>query len=259
MANVTIPRTQTGNGTVTPATATLASVVAGDMLVCVIGCVGSTATSIATPTGDSWVAVQNQAGGGSGVPSFAMFYLANAGAGSHTPSSVLTGTLTGWVIAILEFTATGSGEILLSSAVTTNSVAALGNVIPTNLGQVAPNQLFVYSVLRIGNVTISTPTAGLTNFSPPGYPAGASSWSASQAGLANVQGLSLDTYFGDANSAWPCAYPTASGTLSGAANSVQIAAWFNSQATIPSAGIFTNISGGEGQIVSPFFQGIVGG
>lgn len=260
MANVTLPRSQTGNGTATPATAALAGVVSGDLLVCYIGCVGSTATSIATPTGDTWVSVQNQAGSGSGVPSFGMFILTNAGAGTHTPSSVLTGTLTGWIIVVLEFTATGANEGLISSAVQTSAVAQLTNAFPVNLGQAQPNELFLYSVLRIGATTISAPTSGLTNWAPPGYVQGASQWSASQAGLANIQGLSIDTYFGDSNNSWPCPYPGGAGLLSAAVNSVQIAAWLNAQATIPSAGgTIVNIGGLGGSYVGPFFQGMVGG
>lgn len=259
MANVTSPRGVTGNGTATPATASLASVAANDLLVCLIGCVGSTATSIATPTGDSWTVVQNQAGSGSGVPSFAMFVLPNAGAGTHTPSSVLTGTLTGWVLAVIELSATGSNEALISSAVQTSAVAQLTNAFPTNLGQAQPNELFLYSVLRTGNTTISNPVAGLTNWAPPGYPLGASGWSASTQGLANVQGLSLDTYFGGANNAWPCPFPQGAGLLSAAVNSVAIAGWLNSQAAIPSAPLTTNVGGLGGQSVPTFMQGMIGG
>lgn len=254
-------RGTTGNGTVTPATATLTGVTAGDLLLCIISCVGSTATSIGTPTGDTWVSIQNQAGSGSGVPSLGMFYVANAGAGSHTPSSVLTGTLTGWVIQVIELTATGAGELLISSAVTTNTVAQLTNVLPVNQGQAQPNELFVYSVARIGAVTISGPTSGLNNWTPPGYGPGASQWSASQQSLANIQGLSLDTYFGDTNNAWPCPFPQAAGLLSAAANSAQIGAWFNSLATIPSpGGLVTNVGGGaNAQVVPNFMQGMIGG
>lgn len=260
MANVTLPRSNTGNGTATPATASLAGVVAGDLLVCCIACVGSTATSIATPTGDTWVAVQNQAGSGSGVPSFAMFILPNAGAGTHTPSSVLTGTLTGWVLTIFEFTATGANEGLISSAVATSAVAQLLNLFPTNLGQAQPNELFLYTVARIGATTIANPTSGLNNWSPPGYIAGASQWSASQQPLANVQGLSLDFYFGDANNSWPCPYPTGAGLLSAAVNSVAIAAWLNAAATMPSGGgTGCNIGGLIGTYTGPFNAGMVGG
>lgn len=259
MANITQPRSNTGNGAATPATAALASVVAGDLLVCVIACVGSTATSIATPTGDSWVSVQNQAGSGSGVPSLGLFVLPNAGAGTHTPSSVLTGTLTGWVLLIFELTSTGAGSVVLSSAVGTSAVAQQTNIWPTNLGQIFPTELFLYAIVRTGATTISNPVSGLNNWAPPGYSQGASQWSASVSPLANVQGLSLDCYWADGNAAYPCPYPSATGLLSAAVNSAQIAAWLNSSATTPDNPKACNIGGYSGQYVGPFNAGMVGG
>lgn len=260
MANLNVVQSTAANGTVTPATVALAGVTATDLLLCVIACVGSTATSIATPTGDTWSVINNTAGAGATQPSLGLFFLRNAGAGAHTPSSVLTGTLTGWLIVVIEINNTFAAQLVQNGAVagSTATLPASG-IFSQSLGQMTYNEMAVYAVVRTGATTLATsPVSGLNNWAPPGYPLGASQWSASIQPQANVQGLSLDVFVGAANNN-SCPMPSSGGTLSAAVNNVAAGGILTASFTNPSAGIFTNISGGEGQIVSPFFQGMVGG
>lgn len=230
MADVTLVNSTSANGTATPATTTLAGVTVNDMLICIIACIGSTATSIATPTGDSWQVVKNQAGSGSGVPSFAMFFLPNAAAGSHTPSSVLTGTLTGWIISVFEFSrVTGN---LVNSSVNTAAVAQLVNAfagMPTIW-----NEFYIYSVGR--QTATITPT--LTG----------ASWSTSVQSQAGVQTMSTDTYWASNQQQGPFPTPSASGLLSAAVNSVEIGAILTTTSGIVTTN--ANIGGNTGVLVA---------
>lgn len=243
MADVTLPRSGSANGTATPATMTLASVAAGDLLICVIAALGTSPT-IATPTGDTWVQIQKTSGT---TLSFAMYMLANAGAGSHSPSSVLGGTVTGWVIATFEFTATGSNCGLQGSAQQAQSVAQLTNVFST-AGQTLPNELYVYSVAR-ATATITTGNTSNSVLSP---------WSTSVQPQAGVQGLSLDTYWLSTLGMGVNQIPVAAGLLSSAVASVQIGAFFNTTAT-QGLGASEWIGGAQGIMIPQYFRGMIGG
>lgn len=245
MAVVTLPNSVAANGTATPATVALTGVLTGDLLVCIIAAIGTSPT-IATPTGDTWVQVQKTNGAS---VSFAMYYLASAASGTHTPSSVLGGTVTGWVIATYEFTASGT---LISSNQQTSAVAQLTNVFSASsmVGQTNPEMTFVYAVAR-ATATITAQNTGLSS------PFGSSAWSASVLPQAGVHGLSTDLYWGNNLVAWPCSWPSASGLLSGAVASVAIGATFTS--TAQQSQNNTNISGAQGLYVPTFFQGMVGG
>lgn len=253
MAGITPAQSSTNNGTATPATPGSLTTTAGNLLLLWIAALGTSPT-IATPA--SWTSVQTVNGA---TLSFALFILPNNAGGATNPSSVLGGTVTGWVAAMLELTATGSNEALISSATTSQSTAQLTNIFPTNLGQAIPTELFVYAIARSGNTSISTPTSGLTNWAPPGYQLGASQWSASVRPALNVQGLSMDLYWGPAAPAWPCPFPAGAGLLSAAVASVQIGAWLNSAASQPDTAKNNSIGGLAGAYVGPFNAGMIGG
>lgn len=270
-ADVTIAHQGSANGAATPATMTLASVAAGNMLVCIIGVVGTNPTQ-ATPTGDSWQVVKLNQGA---VLSFGMYFLPNAGAGSHTPSSVLAGTVTGWVIATFEFTASaGSNASVISSAATAfGAITQLTNAFSTlGSSQQMQHSLFVYAILRQTATIVAQNT--ILN------------WSASQQPQAGIQGMSMDFYFAsNLSEESPGAYqyssigpapvsnsqvinadtinsglqglPSASGLLSASVAAVQIAGWFNDGVTNAQEGC--NVGGAFGLYVPQFFQGMIGG
>ena len=221
MADVALAQSISANGTVTPATVTLTGVTAGNMLICTIACIGSTATSIATPTGDTWQVVKNQAGSAASTPSFAMFFLPNAGAGSHIPSSVLTGTLTGWIISVFEFSrVTGN---LVNSAVLTASTAQLANAF-AGMSTIW-SEFYIYAVCR--QTATQTPT--LTG----------ASWSSSVQPQAGIQTMSTDTYWASNQQLGPFPAPSASALLASAVNSVEIAAILT---TSPTSAVAANNS-----------------
>lgn len=230
MADVTLVNSTSANGAATPATVTYAGAIAGNELICIIACIGSTATSIATPTGDAWQVIKNQAGGAASTPSFAMFFLPNAGAGSHTPSSVLTGTLTGWIISVFEFSrVTGN---LVNSAVLTNNVAQLANVFAgmSTIWQ----EFYIYSVCR----QTATQIPSLTN----------ANWSASVQPQAGVNAMSIDTYWASNQQLGPFPTPFASSLLASAVNSVEIGAILTTLSSIVTAN--NNIGGNQGVLVA---------
>lgn len=242
MPDITQPRNIAANGTATPATATLTGVAAADLLICVIAALGTSPT-IATPTGDTWTVISNQSGSGL---SFAMFMLANAGAGSHVPSSVLGGTVTGWICEVFEFTATGPNCGLQGSAGQGSAVAQLVNLFPTS-GTTLYNELFVYAVARV--------TATLTPQNSFGGPLAA--WSPSVLPQAGVQGMSLDFFWASGLGQGVGQYPSASGLLSSAVSNRIILAWFNTIAAQPSAQ--DNIGGSSGVLVGGQYAGMIGG
>lgn len=253
MADVALAQSSTNNGTATPATPGSLTATAGNLLVLLVAVQGTSPT-ISTPA--SWTQVQNSAGA---TLSTALFIRPNNPGGASNPSATLGGTPAGWIAVQAELTTTGSNEALISSAVTAQATAALTNIFPTNLGQALPGELFLYGVARTGNTTLTGATSGLNNWAPPGYPAGSSQWSASVQGQTNIQGLSIDLFWGTSTEAWPCPYPQGAGTLSGAVASVQIGAWLNSSATSPTTAKTANIGGGVGSYVGPFNAGMVGG
>lgn len=254
MAAITLAQSSTNNGTATPATPGSLTATAGNLLVLIVAAQGTSPT-FSTPA--SWTQVQNQAGNPLTV---AMFIRPNNPGGASNPSSTIGGTPAGWIAVQLELNATGANEGLISSAVLAQSASAtLANVFPTNLGQALPTELFLYCVGSNGNNPLSGAVAGLNNWSPPGYPAGASDWSASVQSQTNVRGLTLDTFWGSSADAWPCPYPSGAGNITNVAASVQIGAWLNSAATYPDIGKDAVISGGRGQYVGPFNSGMVGG
>lgn len=242
MPDITQPRSIAANGTVTPATATLASVAAGDLLICVIAALGTSPT-IATPTGDNWSVIDRRQGGSL---AFAMFMLSNAGAGSHTPSAVLGGTITGWICEVFEFTATNANTGLQGEASIQNAGTQLANIFPTS-GQTLSNELFVYAVART--------TATLTpqnSFQSP-----LSVWSNSVLPQAGVQGLSLDFFWASGLGQGVGQYPAASGLLGVNVGFIQIGAWFNTVASQPSNQ--DNIGGNSGVLVGGQYAGMIGG
>lgn len=253
MADVTNPRSSSNNGTVTPATPGSITAVAGNLLVVVIAVLGTSPT-IATPTSTgTWTQIQKTQGA---TLSFAVYMQANNAGGAINPSSVLAGTVTGWVAAIFEFTATGANCGLQNSAMQTSAVAQLTNIFASQIGQMNPELLFFYAVAR-ATATITAQNTGLAPINQQGVITGGPSWSASVQPQAGVQGLSLDTYWGTNLAQGVGPYPSASGLLSGAVASVAIAAWFNATITPPSIG--SPIGGTQGLYVPPFYQGIVGG
>lgn len=250
MPDVTQPRNIAANGTATPATATLAGVVAGDLLVCIIAVLGTSPT-IATPTGDAWIQVQKTQGA---TLSFAMYILPNAGAGSHVPSAVLAGTVTGWILEVFEFTQTGANCGLQGSAVLNSAVAQLTNIFPAT-GNTLSNELFVYAVARA--TATMTPQNSFQGLSVYGAQTSLAAWSASVLPQAGVQGMSLDFFWASGLGQGVGQYPQASGLLSGAVASVAIAAWLNTIATQPSNN--DNIYGNNGVLVGGNYQGMLGG
>jgi len=234
---VAVAQSATGNGTTTPATTTSITPTAKNLLVVVI-CALGTSPTIATPTGGNFIQVQKVSGT---ALTMAMYILPNNPGGATVASSVLGGTVTGWISLIVEFSGATIDEALLSSANLSNSVAALANIFAgnTQIGQI--NELFLYAV---GRATATITTANLFL-----------NWSASVNALAGVQGMSLDLYWAVAPGPGP--FPQASGTLSGAVNSVQIGAWLNSDAAYPIK--MTNVGGTAGIMIPQFNQGMIGG
>jgi hypothetical protein len=252
MADVTNPRNSANNGTVTPATSGSITAVSGDLLVAVIAVQGTSPT-IATPTGGgTWVQIQKTQGASL---SFAMYYLISAG-GATNPSSVLGGTVAGWIAEIFEFTATGANCGLQGSIQGAQSTTQLPNIF-AGQGQMNPELLFCYAVARLtATQTIQNSGLAPTNL---GLVVGSSplTWIASQLPQAGVQGLSLDFFWGTNLAQGVGSYPVGQGLLSSAVASVQIAAWFNAQLSNPSVG--SPIGGSSGQFPSLFYQGMVGG
>ena len=237
MPDVSVVQSGANNGTATPATPGSLTLTAHNLAVLVIAALGTSPT-IATPAG--WTQVQKTQGTALSV---AMYILPNAAGGATNPSSTLGGTITGWIAAMYEFSQTGANEGLLQSFMLTNNVAQLANVYGAASGQTIPQQLFVYAVAR-ATATITAQNTVLN-------------WSNSVQPIAGVQGLSLDMYWASNLAQGPGPYPSASGLLSGAVNSVQIGAILNSIAAQPFTE--TNVGGMPGQLVGQFFQGMIGG
>lgn len=253
MAALTLAQSGTNNGTATPATPGSLTTTVGNLLVLAVAVAGTNPTA-STPAG--WTAVQNSAGA---TLTVALFIRPNNPGGATNPSSTLGGTVTGWIAVMYELNATGTNEGLISSAVSTQSTAALANIFPTNLGQAQPNELFLYVVGSLGNNPLSGAVSGLNNFAPPGYANAGSGWSGSIQSQTNVRGLTLDNFWGSAAAAFPCPYPSGAGNITNAVASVQIGAWLNSAATIPSGLIQADIGGLSGNYVPSFNQGMIGG
>jgi len=253
MADVTNPRNSSNNGTATPATTGSVSAVAGNLLVVIIAVQGTNPT-IATPTGGgTWTQIQKTQGAS---VSFAMYYQANGAGGATNPSSVLGGTVAGWIAEIFEFTATGSNCGLQGSNQGAQSTAQLPNIF-AGQGAMNPELLFCYAVARLtATQTIQNSGLAPTNLglvvggSPP-------TWTTSQLPQAGVQGLSLDFFWGTNLAQNNGAYPIGQGLLSSGVASVQIAAWFNALLSNPAVG--SPIGGNAGQFSPLFYQGMVGG
>lgn len=243
MADVTLPRSNSNNGTATPATPGSITAVAGDLLIVVIIAVGTSPT-IGTPTSaGTWTTVQLTNGA---TISAAMFMQANNAGGAINPSSVLGGTVTGWLAAIFEFTQTGPNCGLQGSAKSNIGVTQLVNIFPTT-GNTLPNELFIYSV--------SSGQAALTpqnSFNSP-----LSVWSASVQPQVNVQGLTMDFFWASGLGQGVGQYPVATGLLASAVSSRAIAAWFNTTATQPSNN--DNVGGNAGVYVPQQYAGMIGG
>lgn len=245
MADVALGINGANNGTTSPATPGSQTPTAGNLLVLVIAALGTSPT-IATPA--SWTQVQKTSGS---ALSFAMYMLANNGGGATNPSSTLGGTVTGWLAAMFGFSQTGANCALQGSNKLPSSVAQLTNIFSnTPSGQMPPNLLFCYAVAR-ATAAITAQNTGLVG------PNSGTQWSSSVQGQAGVQGLSLDFYWGSNLASAPGAWPTASGLLDSAVNSVAIGAYFNTTATQPSIG--DNVGGQSGLYVPAQFQGMIGG
>lgn len=242
MPDVTLAQSGSANGAASPATEAFTGVIAHDLLICIIAAIGISPT-IATPTGDSWTQVQKTSGTN---VSTAMYILPNAAAGTHTPSSVLGGIVTGWVLIMLEFTATGANCGLQGSAQAASAIAQLTNLFPTT-GQTLASELFVYTVARATATITAQNTWNVNNVA----------WSISVQPQAGVQGLSVDTYWSSSLGQGIGQYPQASGLLGGAVASVAIGAWFNTTAQQPQAG--DTIDGVSGILVGGQYKGMIGG
>lgn len=246
MVDVTLPRSNSNNGTATPATTGSITAVAGNLLIVIITAQGTSPT-IATPTGGgTWTQIQNVTG--SAVTS-AMFMQANGAGGATNPSSVLGGTIAGWIACIYEFTATGNNCALQSSTSRSQTSAAVSDIFDAQTNQTIPGLLFVYSIGRATNVF----TPAFTGLGP----SGTSGWSASVQPQVGVQGISQDFYWGSNLAQGPGSWPTAAGTLASSAVWKVIAAWFNTTASHDLVG--TTTSGSRGQFRGPFFSGMTGG
>jgi hypothetical protein len=254
LVDVTNSQGNKNSGTVTPATPGSITAAAGDLLVVVIAALGTSPT-IATPTSaGTWVQIQKTQGA---TLSFAMYMQTNNAGGAINPSSVLGGTVTGWVASILEFTATGANCGLQGSVQTAQSTAQLVNIF-AGLGQMNPELLFCYAVARATATQIIQNT-GLAPINQQGMLVGSppSTWVQSQFPEAGVQGLSLDFFWGTNLAQGIGPYPVGQGILSSAVASVQIAAWFN--AVINPPGNPANVYGSEGSYFGPFYSGMTGG
>lgn len=255
MADVTNPRNSANNGTATPATPGSITAVAGNLLVVVIAVLGTSPT-IATPTSaGTWVQIQKTSGA---TLSFAMYMQANNAGGAINPSSVLGGTVTGWIAEIFEFTATGGNCGLQGSVQTAQSTAQLVNIFSSQQASF-PNLLFCYAVAR-ATATQVIQNSGLAPLNQSGMIVGTSpsTWTTSQLPQAGVQGLSLDFFWGSNFAQGAGSFPSGLGLLSSGVASVQIAAWFNTTAS-PFQQVAGNIGGSEGIYVPQFYQGMVGG
>lgn len=254
MADSTNPRNSSNNGTVTPATPGSITAVAGNLLVVVIAALGTSPT-IATPTSaGTWTQIQKTSGA---TLSFAMYMQANNAGGAINPSSVLGGTVTGWIAEIFEFTSTGANCGLQGSVQMAQSTAQLANIF-AGLSQMNPDLLFCYAVAR-ATATQVIQNSGLAPINQQGVIVGSSptTWTTSQLPQAGVQGLSLDFFWGTNLAQGVGPYPVGQGLLSSGVASVQIAAWFNATLAIPQ--IPGNIAGSQGLYFPPFYQGMVGG
>lgn len=254
MADATNPRNSSNNGTATPATPGSITAVAGNLLVVVIAALGTSPT-IATPTSaGTWTQIQKTSGA---TLSFAMYMQASNAGGAINPSSILGGTVTGWIAEIFEFTATGANCGLQGSNQAAQSTAQLLNIF-AGLSQMNPDLLFCYAVAR-ATATQVIQNSGLAPINQQGIIVGSAptTWTTSQLPQAGVQGLSLDFFWGTNLAQGVGPYPVGQGLLSSGVASVQIAAWFN--AALAPAQVPGNIGGSEGIYVPPFYQGMVGG
>lgn len=240
MADVSLPRSNSNNGTATPASPGSITAVAGDALFIVIAALGTSPT-IAAPSGFSTIEIVNGA-----TLSCGLFKQLNTGGGAINPNAVLGGTVTGWVAIIVEFTQTGANCGIQGSNHLASSVAQLTNLFPTT-GQTLSNELFIYAVARA--------TATLTpqnSFNSP-----LAVWSASVQPQAGVQGLSLDFFWASGLGQGVGQYPQASGLLSAAVASVAVGAWVNTTASQPSNN--DNVNGQAGLYVPQQYAGMIGG
>lgn len=248
MADTVAKQGNSNNGTTTPATPGSLTTTAGNLLIVHIIAKGTSPT-IATPTSaGTWTQIQKTQGA---VISYAMYMQANTAGGAINPSSVLGGTVTGWIANIIEFTQCGANCGLQGSNMLTSAVAQLTNIFPLS-PQANPNTLFVYGVGRNGGL-ITPQNSGLNAQNQT------SGWSSSFFPQENVQGCSLDFFWGsNLCQQLYTPYPSASGLLDSAVASVAIGAWFNTIAS-PFQQTPGNIGGSEGIYVPQFYQGMVGG
>jgi hypothetical protein len=247
MSDVTLPRSNSNNGTATPATTGSITAVAGNLLIVVITALGTSPT-VATPTSaGTWTQIQNVTGS---TVTTAVFMQANNAGGAINPSSVLGGTVTGWVAAIFEFTQTGANCGLQGSANRSANSATVTDVFSNQAGATIPQLLFIYAIGRATDVF----TPAFTGLGP----GGTSGWSASVQPQVGVQGISQDFYWGTNLSQGPGAWPTAPGTLATSTIWKSAGAWFNDTAT-PVGNVNDNVNGNQGSFVGPYYQGMIGG
>lgn len=255
MADITATSQQSSNnGTTTPATPGSITATGTNLLVCIIAVLGTSPT-IATPTSaGTWTQIQKTSGT---TLSFAMYMQANNGGGAINPSSVLGGTVTGWIAEIFSFPLTGANCGLQGSNQSAQSTAQLTNIF-AGQQQMIPDLLFCYAVAR-ATATQVIQNSGLSPINQQGMGVGTSptTWTTSQLPQAGVQGLSLDFFWGTNLAQGTGPYPIGQGLLSSGVASVQIAAWFN--ATLSNPQVPGNIAGSQGLYVPPFYQGMVGG
>lgn len=243
MPDLALAHSNSNSGTATPATPGSITATAGNLLLCLIGAIGTSPT-IATPTSaGTWTVVQNQGGA---VLVFSLFMQANTAGGAINPSSVLGGTVTGWLAVILEFSQAGANCSAQGSNQQNLGVAQLTNIFPTS-GQTLYNELFIYSVLRQTATITPQNSWNVANVS----------WSSSIQPQAGVNGLSLDTFWASGLGQGVGQYPQASGLLSGAVASRQIGAWFNTIASQSSNN--DNVNGQAGVFVPQQYAGLFGG
>jgi hypothetical protein len=245
MADVSVRASTAASGTTTTASAPL-SVQVGNLLICYIAALG-TGVVIADPTssGDTWQKVDNQVSA-DGTFSYAMYFLPNLTAATHTPSSDLSGstTITGWDMVLMEMTPFPPDAAPQGFTTQLSTVAQLTNIFSTTANTL-PRECFFYAVGR--------PTATITRNNTTNSPLVV--WSASVRTQIGQQGISQDQYFVSMLGQGIGPYPKASGLLSSAVNSIAIGARFISSATQP---LDTQISGKGGFHVGQY-RGMIGG
>jgi hypothetical protein len=251
MADVTLVQSGSNNGTTTPASPGSLTTTAGNLLILIIGVAGTSPT-IATPA--SWTQVQKVQGGST---SFAMYAFPNNTGGATNPSSTLGGTVTGWVSSMFEFNQCGSNCGLQGSLIQSPGTSTIPNIFANQIGQMPPQMLFFYSLFWNGGQTLTPQNTGLAPINQSGVLVGGSSWQGPVQSQANVQGMSMQSFWGTNLAQGVGPWPGAAGILSSNISNREIAAWFNTTASNAQVGAL--VGGNEGIYVPTFYQGMVGG